>query len=85
MEKLEEMSKMLEILEKKQNEIDKKTKDAEAYKELNLKLIQHNNITHIIFGILILIYVICNSMIIYHLVDKYFELNVDAGIVDMPE
>lgn len=74
-EELENISKVLDDLSVKQELIDKKTKDAEEYKQLNNKLVHTLSILFIIFGVIIVTMVVSSSLLLNSVIDKYLDSN----------
>lgn len=74
-DELENISKVLEDLSVKQELIDKKTKDAEEYRQLNNKLVHTLSILFIIFGVIIVTMVVSSSLLLNSVIDKYLDSN----------
>lgn len=73
--KLDEMSRILEDLQEKQNQIDKKTKDAEEYRQLNNKLIHNMTIICISFAIIVIVMIVSHSLVLTNFMSKYVDAN----------
>lgn len=73
--KLDEMSRVLEDLQEKQNQLDKKTKDAEEYRQLNNKLIHNMTIICISFAIIVIVMVVSHSLVLTNFMSKYIDAN----------
>ena len=75
LEQLDSMSKVLEDLSAKQEMLDKKTKDAEEYRQLNNKLVHTLSTLFVIFGIIIITLVVSSSLLLNSVIDKYLDSN----------
>lgn len=73
--KLEEMSKILEDLQEKQNQLDKKTKDAEEYRQMNNKLIHNMTVICISFAVIVVVTIISYSLVLTNFMNKYVDAN----------
>ena len=74
-DKLEEMSKVLEDLQEKQAQLDKKTKDAEEYRQMNNKLIHNMTVICISFAIIVVVTIISYSLVLTNFMNKYVDAN----------
>ena len=74
-DKLEEMSKVLEDLQEKQIQLDKKTKDAEEYRQLNNKLIHNMTVICISFAVIVVVTIISYSLVLTNFMNKYVDAN----------
>lgn len=74
-DKLDEMSKVLEDLQEKQMQLDKKTKDAEEYRQMNNKLIHNMTVICISFAVIVIITIISFSLVLTNFMDKYVDSN----------
>ena len=74
-DKLEEMSKVLEDLQEKQVQLDKKTKDAEEYRQLNNKLIHNMTVICISFAVIVVVTIISYSLVLTNFMNKYVDAN----------
>ena len=72
---LEDISKVLEDLAERQAQLDKKTKDAEEYRQLNNKLLHNQNMCFLVFGIIVIALIISSSVILQNVVNKYLDSN----------
>ena len=72
---LEDISKVLEDLAERQAQLDKKTKDAEEYRQLNNKLLHNQNMCYLVFGIIVIALIISSSVILQNVVNKYLDSN----------
>ena len=72
---LEDISKVLEDLAERQAQLDKKTKDAEEYRQLNNKLLHNQNMCFLVFGIIVIALIISSSVILLNVVNKYLDSN----------
>ena len=66
---LEDISKVLEDLAERQAQLDKKTKDAEEYRQLNNKLLHNQNMCFLVFGIIVIALIISSSVILQNVVN----------------
>ena len=74
-DKLEEMSKVLEDLQEKQVQLDKKTKDAEEYRQMNNKLIHNMTVICISFAIIVIVTIVSFSLVLTNFMNKYVDAN----------
>lgn len=74
-DKLEEMSKVLEDLQEKQVQLDKKTKDAEEYRQMNNKLIHNMTVICISFAVIVVVTIISYSLVLTNFMNKYVDAN----------
>lgn len=74
-DKLEEMSKVLEDLQEKQVQLDKKTKDAEEYRQMNNKLIHNMTVICISFAIIVVVTIVSYSLVLTNFMNKYVDAN----------
>lgn len=74
-DKLEEMSKVLEDLQEKQAQLDKKTKDAEEYRQMNNKLIHNMTVICISFAIIVVVTIVSFSLVLTNFMNKYVDAN----------
>lgn len=74
-DKLEEMSKVLEDLQEKQVQLDKKTKDAEEYRQMNNKLIHNMMVICISFAVIVVVTIISYSLVLTNFMNKYVDAN----------
>lgn len=74
-DKLEEMSKVLEDLQEKQIQLDKKTKDAEEYRQMNNKLIHNITVVCISFAIIVIVTIVSYSLVLTNFMNKYVDAN----------
>lgn len=74
-DKLDEMSKVLEDLQEKQIQLDKKTKDAEEYRQMNNKLIHNMTVICISFAVIIVVTIISYSLVLTNFMNKYVDAN----------
>ena len=74
-DKLEEMSKILEDLQEKQVQLDKKTKDAEEYRQMNNKLIHNMMVICISFAVIVVVTIISYSLVLTNFMNKYVDAN----------
>ena len=74
-DKLEEMSKVLEDLQEKQAQLDKKTKDAEEYRQMNNKLIHNMTVICISFAIIVIVTIVSFSLVLTNFMNKYVDAN----------
>ena len=80
MKKLDDLSKVLDDLTEKQEVIDKKTRDAEEYKQLNNKLIRALVIISSIFTCIILVLIIGSGVLLNNVIDKYIDSNTNKTV-----
>ena len=73
--KLDEMSKVLEDLQEKQIQLDKKTKDAEEYRQMNNKLIHNMTVICISFAVIVVVTIISYSLVLTNFMNKYVDAN----------
>lgn len=73
--KLDEMSKVLEDLQEKQEQLDKKTKDAEEYRQMNNKLIHNMIVICISFAVIVVVTIISYSLVLTNFMNKYVDAN----------
>ena len=74
-DKLDEMSKVLEDLQEKQIQLDKKTKDAEEYRQMNNKLIHNMTVICISFAVIVVVTIISYSLVLTNFMNKYVDAN----------
>ena len=74
-DKLDEMSKILEDLQEKQIQLDKKTKDAEEYRQMNNKLIHNMTVICISFAVIVIVTIISFSLVLTNFMDRYVDSN----------
>lgn len=79
-EKFDDVSRLLEDLSKKQEILDKKTKDAAEYRSMNEKLLKLLYTILIIFGISIMCMIICASVLLTNTINKYLDTNVTETV-----
>lgn len=77
LEKLEfeNISKVLDNLQQKQEQLDKKTRDVEEYKQINNKLIHNMTILCISFVIIVIVAIISYSIVLTNFMNKYVDSN----------
>lgn len=73
--KLDEMSKVLEDLQEKQIQLDKKTKDAEEYRQMNNKLIHNMTVICISFAVIVVVTIVSYSLVLTNFMNKYVDAN----------
>lgn len=73
--KLDEMSKVLEDLQEKQEQLDKKTKDAEEYRQMNNKLIHNMTVICISFAVIVVVTIVSYSLVLTNFMNKYVDAN----------
>lgn len=76
-QKLDDLSKLLDDLAIKQEIIDKKTKDAEEYKQLNNKLVKALITISSIFTGIIIVLIIGSGVLLNNVIDKYIDSNTN--------
>ena len=74
-DKLDEMSKVLEDLQEKQELLDKKTKDAEEYRQMNNKLIHNMTVICISFAVIVVVTIVSYSLVLTNFMNKYVDAN----------
>ena len=74
-EELENISKVLEDLSVKQELIDKKTKDAEEYRQMNNKLIHNMTVICISFAIIVVVTIVSYSLVLTNFMNNYIDSN----------
>ena len=79
-DKIEDVSKLLEDLSVKQEILDKKTRDAAEYRSMNEKLLKLLYAILIIFGVSIVSMIICATLLLNNVINKYLDTNVTETI-----
>ena len=74
-EKLDKMAKVLEDLQEKQEQLDRKTKDAEEYRQMNNKLIHNMTVICISFAVIVVVTIVSYSLVLTNFMNKYVDAN----------
>lgn len=72
---LDKISKVLEDLQEKQELLDKKTKDAEEYRQMNNKLIRNIMVICISFAIIVVVTIVSYSLVLTNFINNYTDSN----------
>ena len=72
---LDKISKILEDLQEKQKLLDKKTKDAEEYRQMNNKLIRNMMVICISFAIIVVVTIVSYSLVLTNFINNYTDSN----------
>lgn len=72
---LDKISKVLEDLQEKQELLDKKTKDAEEYRQMNNKLIRNMMVICISFAIIVVVTIVSYSLVLTNFINNYTDSN----------
>lgn len=72
---LDKISKVLEDLQEKQELLDKKTKDAEEYRQINNKLIRNMMVICISFAIIVVVTIVSYSLVLTNFINNYTDSN----------
>lgn len=72
---LDKISKVLEDLQEKQELLDKKTKDAEEYRQMNNKLIRNMMVICISFAIIVVVTIASYSLVLTNFINNYTDSN----------
>ena len=72
---LDKISKVLEDLQEKQELLDKKTKDAEEYRQINNKLIRNMVVICISFAIIVVVTIVSYSLVLTNFINNYTDSN----------